>query len=313
MKKIVLVYSLIVVQFVFGQQQEHLTQYQFNQFAFNPALAGSKKCTDIRSGYRFQWVGIEGAPQSGFVNIHAPLRFGNRRRKYYRPSHGIGGHVRRDALGPFSTIETHLTYAFHVPLKKSIKLSFGASFGLKQMGFNKDKFTTIYQDNAVSSSSNFIVFPDMRFGTWLTTKNEYFGFSIHNLIRNRLEDLGTSARNQMHFYLTAGKKMKLEKGWTVIPSFMVAMTKNTPIDFHLSALFDLDNKISFGIGLRRTDAITAQIRVKLMNLISIGYSFDYVISKLQNNMYQSHEITMGFNGCSNYGLSNRTADCATFE
>lgn len=312
MKKIALIFSFGIVQFVFGQQQEHLTQYQFNQFALNPALAGSKSCVDIRSGYRFQWVGIEGAPENGFVNVHAPLRFGNKRRSTYRPSHGIGGHLRRDALGPFSTIETHLAYAFHVPIKKSIKLSLGLSFGLKQMAFDKSKFTTVDQDNAVPNSVSFIVFPDMRFGAWLTTKNEYFGFSIHNLIGNKLDELGATAKNQSHFYFTAGKKMKLEKGWTIIPSIMMAKTKNTPLDFHLSALFDLNNKIAFGMGLRRTDAITAQVRVKFMDFISIGYSFDFIISKLQKNMYQSHEITMGINGCSNYG-STSTTSCPTFE
>jgi type IX secretion system PorP/SprF family membrane protein len=187
------------------------------------------------------------------------------------------------------------------------------SFGLKQMGFDDSKFTTIYQDNAVPSFSRFIIFPDMRFGAWLTTKNEYVGFSIHNLIGNKLDVLGATAKNQMHFYLTAGKKLKLEKGWTLIPSFMMAKTKNTPLDFHLSALFDLDNTVSFGIGLRRTDAITAQVRVKLLNFISIGYSFDYIISKLQKNMYQSHEITMGINGCSSYGGTGSTTSCATFE
>ena len=312
MKNILLILSLITVSFVFGQQQEHLTQYQFNQFAINPALAGSKKCIDIRGGYRFQWVGIEGAPENGFVNAHAPLRFGNKKRSPYKPSHGVGGHLRRDAVGPFSTLETHLAYAFHVPIKKSIKLSLGLSFGLKQIAFDANKFTTIYQDNAVPSSTSFIVFPDMRFGAWLSTKNEYVGFSIHNLIPNKLNDLGTNAKSRMHFYLTAGKKMKLEKGWTIIPSIMMAKVKNTPLDFHISALFDLDNKISFGIGLRRTDAITAQVRVKFMNFISIGYSFDYIISKLQKNMYQSHEITMGMNGCSSYGNTSTTS-CATFE
>ena len=312
MKIKILIISLFFVQITFGQQEEHLTQYQFNQFAFNPALAGSKKCLDIRGGYRYQWLGIEGAPENGFINAHAPLRFGKKTRSPYRPSHGIGGHLRRDALGPFSTLETHVAYAFHVPIKKSIKLSLGLSFGLKQIAFDANKFTTIYQDNAVPNSTSFIVFPDMRFGAWLTTKNEYFGFSIHNLIGNSLDKLGSTAKNQMHFYLTAGKKMKLEKGWTIIPSFMMAKTKNTPLDFHLSALFDLDNKVAFGIGLRRTDAITAQIRVKLFNYISIGYSFDYIISKLQKNMYQSHEITLGLNGCSNYGNASTTS-CPTFE
>jgi len=313
MRKIFLIPTLLLTQFVFSQQQEHLTQYQFNQFAFNPALAGSKSCMDIRGGYRNQWAGIQDAPETGFLNVHAPLRLGKKKRSAFGPSHGIGATIRRDAIGPFSNSEVQVAYAFHVPIKRSIKLSFGASFGFKQSAFDNNKFTTIYPvDNAIPPSQNFIVFPDGRFGIWLTTKNEYFGFSINNLFGNKLDALGPESRFQRHFYITAGKKMKLEKGWTLIPSIMMLKTKNNPLDFHLSALFDLDNKVAFGVGLRRTDAVTAQIRVKFLNFISIGYSFDFIISKLQKNMYQSHEVTFGLNGCSDYGNTSTTR-CATFE
>ncbi|HIP35726.1 MAG TPA: type IX secretion system membrane protein PorP/SprF [Crocinitomix sp.] len=296
----------------YSQQQEHLTQYQFNQFVFNPALAGSKPCIDIRLGYRLQWVGIEGAPQNGFVNAHAPLRIGKKRRSMYGPSHGIGGMVRRDEYGPFSNSEVHLAYAYHIPVKRNVKLSFGLSFGFKQTAFDANMISTLYFDNAIPASTSFIVFPDAKFGTWLKTKNEYFGFSIQNLFGNKMDKIGSESRYRRHFYLTAGKKFKLEKGWSLIPSLFVLKTYRTPIDFHLSALFDLNNKITFGVGLRRTDAITAQIRVKLLNFISIGYSFDFIISKLQKNMYQTHEVTIGMNGCSNYGSSS-TINCPTFE
>ena len=308
-----LLFTIIFVGFnTQAQQQNHLTQYQFNQFAFNPALAGSKSCIDIRGGYRFQWAGIQDAPETGFLNAHIPLRFGKNKNSAFGPSHGVGALLKRDAIGPFSNVEINLAYAFHVPIKRSIKLSLGASLGMKQYAFDANKFTTIYPDNAVPGSKSFLIFPDARFGAWLTTKNEYFGFAIHNLFGSSLDELGTNSKLQRHFYLTAGKKMKLEKGWTLIPSILVLKTKNTPVDFHLSALFDLDNKVAFGVGLRRTDAITAQIRVKFMNFISIGYSFDFIISKIQKNMYQSHEITLGMNGCSNYGNTS-TIRCATFE
>jgi hypothetical protein len=104
----------------------------------------------------------------------------------------------------------------------------------------------------------------------------------------------------------------MQKNWSFIPSFFTLYTPKTPIDFHLSALFDLDNKVAFGVGLRRTDAITAQVRVKLFNLLSIGYSFDFVISKLGSSTWYTHELTAGFNSCSNYGSSS-TTNCPVFE
>lgn len=314
MKKLLL--TLFIIAFSttgFLQQTEHYTQYQFNQFAFNPAVAGTKSCIDIRTGYRFQWVGIEGAPETGFINAHAPLRFGKKNRASYGPKSGIGGQIKRDKFGPYSFLQINAAYALHVPLNMRWNLSFGASFGLKQGSYDAGVITTELADPVIpNSSQSFLVFPDGKFGIWAADKRSYIGFSIHNLFGNTLKLSGTNMNLQRHFYFTAGRSFRLENKWSIIPSIFVLATARTPIDFHISAILDLDNKFDIGIGLRRTDAITAQFRVKLFNFISIGYSFDFVISKLGGNMWYTHEITGGFNSCSNYGNSS-TTDCPSFE
>lgn len=313
MKKNLLTFFAII--FCLGakaQQTEHYTQYEFNQFAFNPAIAGTKSCIDIRTGYRFQWVGIDGAPQTGFINAHAPLRLG-KRSGGYGPKHGIGGMLKRDAFGPFSLLQLEADYALHIPISRFWKISMGVGFGFKQFNFAADQLTTELPDPSIpSSSQSFLVFPDAKVGFWAAGKKTYMGLSVHNLFGNQIEQFGTNTKLQRHIYLTAGHRMSLEKKWSLIPSFFMLWTARTPIDFHLSALMDLDNKFAFGLGLRRTDAITAQVRVKLFNFISIGYSFDFIISKLNKNMWYTHEITSGFNGCSSYGSSS-TTDCPAFE
>ncbi len=311
-------YSIILILsfssiLTFGQQTEHYTQYQFNQFNFNPAVAGTKSCIDIRTGYRYQWLGIDGSPQTGFVNAHGPLRFNKRKRSYFGPKSGIGFLVNRDRFGPFSFLQAQLAYALHLPINKDWTFSVGAALGIKQTGFSAADITTEFTDPAITSSSqSFLIFPDARIGFWLADKKNYMGFSVVNLFANQLPEVGPDSRLQRHYYLTAGKQFKLENKWVFVPSFFLLKTAKTPVDFHLSALFNLDNKLSLGVGIRRTDAITAQIRVKLFNFISVGYSFDFVISKLNKNMWYSHELTGGFNSCSNYGNSSTTS-CPTFE
>ncbi len=296
-----------------AQQTEHYTQYQFNHFALNPAVAGTKACIDIRTGYRLQWYGIDGAPQTGFINGHGPLRFSRKKRGSFGPKNGIGAMVNRDQMGAFSFLQAHLAYALHLPINRNWRLSFGMAFGIKQTAFKASQITTEFEDPTFSNADqSFLIFPDGRFGMWLADKNNYMGFSILNLFGNRMQDISDDARLQRHVTITAGHKFKLEKKWSFLPSFLFIKTKAAPVDFHLSALFDLDNKFSIGVGLRRTDAITAQVRFKLFDFISIGYSFDYVISKLGNNIWYTHELTSGFNSCSNYGNSSTTS-CATFE
>lgn len=297
----------------FAQQTEHYTQYEYNQFAFNPAVAGTKSCIDIRTGYRFQWVGITGAPETGFINAHAPLYFSKNKRMSFGPKHGIGGQIKRDVFGPFSFLQAEVAYAIHIPINRNWKLSFGTSFGLKQAVFDVTELTTeVYDPSIPNSSPSFLVFPDGKAGLWLADKRTYVGLSIHNLYGGNMKNVGTDNTFQRHFYFTAGRSFRLRSSWVIIPSIFFLKTKNTPLDFHLSAVIDKDNKFSFGLGLRRTDAITAQFRVKLFNFVSIGYSFDFVISEISGNMWYSHEITGGFNSCSNYGNSS-TTDCPAFE
>ncbi|WP_027419745.1 PorP/SprF family type IX secretion system membrane protein [Crocinitomix catalasitica] len=313
MKFIVVYISLLVAFGSFSQQTQHYTQYQFNQFAINPAMAGTKNCIDIRTGFRYQWAGVTGAPQIGFINGHGPIRFKNRKKNLYGPKSGIGLSVTSDKFGAYSFLDANLAYAVHIPMSQYWKLSIGLAVGMKQTTFSTTNLTTEFIDPVIpTTSQSFIIFPDAKLGFWLANKSNFIGISIHNLFGNRLEGIGDISVLQRHFYMTAGKRFKLQKKWSFQPSFFLMKTGGTPMDFHLSALFDLDNKFSIGMGIRRTDAITAQIRFKLFDFLSIGYSFDFVISKINNNIWQTHELTAGFNSCSNYG-NKSTTSCATFE
>jgi type IX secretion system PorP/SprF family membrane protein len=316
MKKVILLLAVcgLIQNRAFSQQTEHYTQYMFNQYAFNPAVAGTKKCIDIRTGYRFQWADIKDAPNVGFANVHAPVKFKKRKKKVFGPTNGVGLQVKRDKFGPFAFLQAHLAYALHLPVGRNWLISYGISFGIKQSIFRVAEINTEFVDPILPGAAQQFILPDAKFGVWVNDKRTYFGFSIHNILGNTLKGVGTpgNSRLQRHFYFTAGRSFKLEKGWSFIPSLFTLYTARTPIDFHLSGIFDLNNKFAFGMGLRRTDAITAQVRVKLFNLLSIGYSFDFIISKLGKSSFYSHEMTAGFNSCSNYGQSG-TVSCPVFE
>ncbi|MFK8036729.1 MAG: PorP/SprF family type IX secretion system membrane protein [Crocinitomicaceae bacterium] len=296
MRFLLLISFLTIVIFeCSAQQQAHLTQYQYNQFAFNPALAGDKRGIAFKGGYRYQWAGIEGAPKSGFFNFTTPINISKRGRSVNAPKHGVGAQVRNDKFGPWSNSEAHVVYSVKVTLKREVTLAYGVSAGLKQVGFNAFEVNTLNPDLTVFNAEKSIVFPDARIGAWLNTKNAYYGISIHNLLGGKLKKIGDGNRFQQHLYLSWGQRFKIDNDWYVIPSIMVAKTKAMPADFHISCILDYQNKMSFGLGVRRTDAITAQLRVKISELISIGYSFDFIISKIQNNSWQSHELAGGFN------------------
>ncbi len=302
----------VLTSFCWSQQQAHYTQYQYNQFSLNPALAGDKKCIDVKAGYRMQWLGIEGAPNSGFFSFSAPIKINKKSRSINAPKHGVGLQFRKDDIGPWSRSEAHATYAVKVTLIRNNTLSYGLSFGMKQVGFDAFTLTTINPDATVSNAQRSLVFPDARFGIWWNRKRGYVGLSIHNLFNNKLKYIGEDNTFQRHLYITTGRRYKVSKEWNFIPSLLFVKTKAMPFDLQLSAIFDYKNVISFGLGYRRTDALTAQFRVKVGDFISLGYSFEFMTSKLQNYGGQSHELLFGYNACAtprSFGVNT----CAIYE
>ena len=58
----------------YAQQAPQFSQYIFNYFAINPAMAGSQPCLNFSLGYRNQWVNLEGAPKTGFGSFTTELK-----------------------------------------------------------------------------------------------------------------------------------------------------------------------------------------------------------------------------------------------
>ena len=63
-KKIILIILMLGPLMVFAQQDALFTQYMYTKLEFNPAYAGSHDGLSLDLLGRFQWVGIEGAPQT---------------------------------------------------------------------------------------------------------------------------------------------------------------------------------------------------------------------------------------------------------
>src|SRR6201989_3038149 len=133
-------YLLLVLfscmQLVSAQQKPQYTQYVFNNFLLNPAVAGIENYTDVKAGYRSQWTGLEGAPVTSYLTMNMPI--GNNflgdnagtmpgggdenpmSRSYVRDytaaenHHGVGLMVVNDKAGPLTQTNIDATYAYHI-------------------------------------------------------------------------------------------------------------------------------------------------------------------------------------------------------
>jgi len=87
-----------------------------NPFQDHPAAAGVLGCMDLHMGYRNQWSGIEGAPQTAFANLHGQMPGQG------DDFHGFGVRVESDEAGAWGYNAVNLAYAYNLRLTNGARL-----------------------------------------------------------------------------------------------------------------------------------------------------------------------------------------------
>lgn len=311
MKKAILstLFVFGIVYSSIGQQIPQSSHYMFNQFAYNPALAGIKSCIDIHSGYRFQWVGLEGAPSTGFLNASIPLK--SKKNNVLAPTHGLGVQMEYDQIGPFSEFDFQAAYAIHLNVSRKLKFSAGAFLGFKQLAFNAAEASTIDPDPLIQNNGSKFIFPDASLGVWLHSDKFYVGASMMQMIRNKWQNIGLDSRYTNHITLTGGYKFKLKKDFSIIPSTMMKFAFNATPSIDITALVDYRDIISMGLSYRNEDAVAVIVKGNILGYVFLAYSYDISTSRLNVVNQGSHEISIGIYTCRSGG--RKANECPVFE
>ena len=149
MKRIFTFSVFILILFHYKSQQVSLnSQYLYNDFAINPAVAGTKVYSPLSFSFRRQWMDIDEAPVAQNFMYHT----------YAGDNMGIGGHIFNDVAGPTRRSGLSTTFAYNIKTSKRSKLSFGISGSLTQFSIDRDRLITEIQgDVAVLNLSNQLI------------------------------------------------------------------------------------------------------------------------------------------------------------
>lgn len=310
MQKSLVFILLLISCSTLGQQLTQYSQWSFNQFAINPALAGVKRCLELRLAARAQWLGFEGAPVSGLLTVNAPLH--KRKKRYNDFFHGIGGKIQQDQFGSFHNLTLDLAYAIHFPLGRrgEHRLSFGVGLGIGQFGFDASQATLINPDPAVYQSTNQLTFPLLSFGGFYYSNYYYVGLSIDQLARTKWKGVGYASRFRLHTKLSAGGKLTFDNNNSILPGILIRIPPAGPVSIDINAMFDFQNIIMVGVGYRNVDAFIGFLKVNI-GQFTIGYSFDYITSSIRGGNFHTHELSIQFSGCKSRKRS--ASACPLFE
>jgi len=273
-----------------AQQLPQFSQFMFNQYAYNPAYAGVTPTWEAVTNNRYQWGGITDAPRTFTLSAQGPIK---------KENMALGGYVYTDNVGPTRRLGVQVSYAYHVRLSETIKLSFGLSAGFNQWILDADKITTyhpgdIYFSNGLLKSTDF----DASFGLYLYHNDWHFGASVAQMLHNKISFLATQTSSESymedHFYIHGGYTFRLGDNWEIDPMALLKIGLPAPLKFDISLRTTYKKSIWLGVGYRSNDAMVGMLGFCFRNMLRIGYSYDFTTTDLKNYSSGTHELLLGF-------------------
>ena len=290
----------------FAQQLPIYSQYLYNKFLINPAVAGSDGYTSVSLTAREQWVGYYGAPRTFSFSIQSRmlkksfiLKETKVRREVFRPKTdgkvGFGGYVFSDINGLVQRTGFQFSYAYHMWLLNSTQLSLGLSatgyhykINEKEINF-EDPNEPLMNDNLRRG----VFIPDFTFGAYLLNSRYSLGFSADQLLQSAAKIGSVAYKNfkmSRQYYLFGSYDISYRRDIVFQPSFLVLMSQQYKPQADLGITYIYNNDFWAGLAFRTSGALIANIGIKYQNIF-LGYAFDFTMQEIQRITYGTHEIT----------------------
>lgn len=314
--------------FGFAQSKPQYSQYMMNSYLINPAVSGIEDYIDVKTGYRNQWTDFPGAPVTYYVSANMPIGKPDRTSTGATPNisktirrplslstefrgasrvpghHGVGIAIVSDHIGVSSQKSITASYAYHIPVSGTMKLSIGASGGVTQ--YNLDLGNIQVKDNpdqAVLANTKLnAIQPYLNIGAWLYSRHFYVGLSANQLLfdnfnyTNKDQSISTYSwlgTSYPHYFLTTGIRIEPSEEWAIIPSMLIKRVNQAPMSFDVNVKAVHKDRFWFGVSYRHKDAAVGLLGVNISSFINLGYSYDYTLSSLNERSRGSHEIVVG--------------------
>lgn len=291
MKKIVLIILIAALYMpeAKAQQDPLLTQYMFNGLFLNPAYAGSHPYWSSTLTFRNQWVGLEGAPETGIAAVDGPLPNQNM---------GLGVVFFHDRIGVTRQNTMVFNYSYSIKTNSDSKLAFGINAGFSQYSAQLTDLTVWDNDVVFQNDLTSKVLPKFGAGAYYYAEKYYVGLSIPTLFAYQSGvdfslNLTNSSFLRRHYLLTGGYVFDVAENIKLKPSVLGKYVQNTPfeVDINLSAIYK--NAYWVGVSYRSKDAVAIILEYQTNLFFRIGYSYDITLTDLSNYSYGSHEIMLG--------------------
>ncbi len=292
MKKITTILLLAVIAgsgSLWGQQMPQYTQYMFNDFVINPAIAGIHNHYQIRTNHRFQWIGLTDPPLTNSISFYGP---------HEKLDMGYGGYIYNDVTGPTSRTGFTGAYAYNIAINSEIRVSMGLYLSLMQYRIDGTQLNPKdVSDPSILNMVSTSYMPDAGLGAYLYAEDFYVGLSLAQLLNNNVKLFDNKDginRLKTHINLVGGYNYQIDRDWTISPSLMVKGTAPKEFSFDITARVDWKKMVWGGVSYRFQDAVSILIGYSYEETLIFGYAYDIGITSLRKYNTGTHELMIGY-------------------
>lgn len=315
MKKAILFLVLFTLIKVTAAQDLQYSQFYAAPLYLNPALTGMTELTRMGLNYRKQWPGLNYDFQgySAYLDHYSfDLKSG----------FGISLNAFEESNLGLKLMDFSGYYSYQLMISEIHSLRFGTQAGVGRrssamdhllLGDQIDVFSKTVAPVTLEDLPPFepYSFLDIGFGTMFTSENYWIGASAYHVNRPNLSFYSISSdRIAVKWNAHAGLQFPIRTGLSVYEGdgddlvFLAANYKQQgpfrQLDLSAQLIY---NSLVMGVGFRgipssgelpNRDSIIALVGVNLESGLLIGYSFDYMISRLGMETHGAHEISIRY-------------------
>jgi type IX secretion system PorP/SprF family membrane protein len=271
--------------FTHSQQDAQFALSFYNPLGYNAAYAGTRETISMMAVSRFQWLGINGAPQTHEFSAHSPLFLGKI---------GLGGIVQIDALGNRRRVSTFFQLASHLPIStREHVLSVGLDVGGDQISAAFQQAVVQNPNDPFIQSNPSFFLPNIGTGIYFRHPSYYVGFSIPRTVEfNQHKNEFKQHSIKRHMYLSGGFVQPLSALFDLRSNLLLKYVAGSPINIDMSAHGIFNDRIWGGINYRFREGLGLNFMVTLPQSFRIGYTFEHSLNGLRNYHHGTHEIAL---------------------
>ncbi len=266
---IVLFTTLVWAKPVAAQEDPTNRQYLFNLLNINPAYAGARGGLSITTGFRKQWAGVPGSPQTSIFSVDGSLN---------EHHMGVGVQLYKSSLGLEKTTGINASFATHLNFAEDEFLSLGLQAGLMNYRIDRTSVALPFQDDPAFQFNTNVVMPTAGVGVYYQRPGFYASFSAPSLLVSTVKvdkiiSINSPSIGNMQLLFTTGITANMGDAFQIKPSVYLRWIRGKVFDVHINSSIWYKDLISVGASYRADDAVLGIFEFKINDKLHFGYSY----------------------------------------